>query len=260
MAATTLEKRWPVKGRSVKVTCLRVLAITIVLAFWEATARSGLLYEGVVPTLRSIGGGFARLITVEMLGHAAVTLAEVALAVVVGGLAGIAAGILLGGRSLLAQAFAPVLYYLAPTPKIVFLPILFSLFGVYMGSKVAVGAMSAFFPIAMSVAAGRQDLNPVFRRVTRSFSASRWQEVTKVLLPALAVPIFSGLRLGIGLAIVGVLLAETKISNQGLGFLAIHYYSSFQIADLYALLLVIFAFGGGVNALLQAAESRVRLH
>jgi ABC-type nitrate/sulfonate/bicarbonate transport system permease component len=73
--------------------------------------------------------------------------------------------------------------------------------------------------------------------------------VAKIYLPALRAPLLNGLRLGFGVAVIGVLLAETKLSNQGLGFLVIQAYTKFDMPRMYALLLVVFAFAGAMNAL-----------
>ena len=63
-------------------------------------------------------------------------------------------------------------------------------------------------------------------------------------------PIVTGLRLGLGVAIIGTLLAETKLSNRGLGFLIINAYSTFNMPRMYALLIVLFVLSIGVNALI----------
>ena len=97
-------------------------------------------------------------------------------------------------------------------------------FGVGPGSKVAMGAISCFFPVALSAAAGMRQIDQVLIRVGRSFRANTWQMVTKIYLPAMRLPIINGVRLGLGVAIIGTLLAETKLSNRGIGFLIIQAY------------------------------------
>jgi len=123
-------------------------------------------------------------------------------------------------------------------------------FGVGPGSKVAMGVLSCFFPVALSAAAGMRGIDKVLIRVGRSFRASTWQMVTKIYLPAMRMPILNGVRLGLGVAIIGTLLAETKLSNRGLGFLIINAYSTFNMPRMYALLIVLFVLSIGVNALI----------
>ena len=111
------------------------------------------------------------------------------------------------------------------------------------------GTISCFFPVALSAAAGMRQINPILISVGRSFRASTWQMVTKIYLPAMRHPIINGVRLGLGVAIIGTLLAETKLSNRGIGFLIINAYSTFNMPRMYALLIVLFVLSIGVNAL-----------
>ena len=87
-------------------------------------------------------------------------------------------------------------------------------FGVGPESKVAMGTLSCFFPIALSVAAGMRQIDKVLIRVGESFRATTWQMVAKIYLPAMRQPIVNGVRLGLGVALIGTLLAETKLSNR----------------------------------------------
>jgi ABC-type nitrate/sulfonate/bicarbonate transport system permease component len=103
--------------------------------------------------------------------------------------------------------------------------------------------------VALSAAAGMRQIDKVLIRVGRSFRANTWQMVTKIYLPAMRLPIINGVRLGLGVALIGTLLAETKISNQGVGFLIINAYWTFDMPRLYALLIVLFVISIGVNAL-----------
>jgi ABC-type nitrate/sulfonate/bicarbonate transport system permease component len=75
--------------------------------------------------------------------------------------------------------------------------------------------------------------------------------VTKIYLPAMRAPIVNGVRLGLGVAIIGTLLAETKLSNRGVGFLIINSYSTFNMPRMYALLIVVFVVAIGANALIS---------
>lgn len=113
------------------------------------------------------------------------------------------------------------------------------------------GALSCFFPLALSVASGMAGIDPVHLRVARSFGLSR--TLRSVVLRSLVRPLATGLRLGLGVAVIGCLLGEIKLSNQGFGFLAIQYYGQFRIPQMYAVLLV-FALAGLGNA----AAGRIR--
>ena len=86
-----------------------------------------------------------------------------------------------------------------------------------------------------------RQIDPVLIRVGPQLPRqSTWQMVTKIYLPAMRAPIVNGVRLGLGVAIIGTLLAETKLSNRGIGFLIIQAYSTFDMPRMYALLIVLF--------------------
>jgi NitT/TauT family transport system permease protein len=232
------------------VMLLRAALIGAALAIWQAISVSGLLFRDVVPPLGAIGGALGRLLLdPTFYGHLGTTGLEIATALVIGGLSGLAVGIALGANRLLGKAFEPYLYYLGPTPKIIFFPIMIMWFGVGPGSKVAMGVISCFFPVALSAAAGMRRIDQVLIRVGRSFRAGTWQMVGKIYLPAMREPVINGARLGLGVAVIGTLLAETKLSNRGVGFLVINSYSTFDMPRMYALLIVVFVIAIGANAL-----------
>ena len=239
------------------VTLLRIAIVAAVLAGWQALALSGLLFRDVVPSLTAIAGALGDiLIEPGFYRNLGVTALEIVVALVIGGLTGLVVGIVLGANRFLGRAFEPYLYYLGPTPKIIFFPIMIMWFGVGPGSKVAMGVISCFFPIALSAAAGMRRIDPVLIRVGKSFRAGIWQMATKIYLPAMRAPIVNGVRLGLGVAVIGTLLAETKLSNQGMGFLIINSYSTFNMPRMYALLIVLFVIAIGANALVGRLGER----
>ncbi|HEY3459225.1 MAG TPA: ABC transporter permease subunit [Casimicrobiaceae bacterium] len=241
------------------VFAVRAAIVVAILALWEIVARSGWLFRDVVPTLAVIARAIVRLLADPgFYANLGVTAAEIAAALVIGGLAGLGVGLLLGSSRFLSRAYEAFIYYLGPTPKIIFFPIMILWFGVGAGSKIAMGALSCFFPIAISVAAGMRQIPPVLIRVGRSFRAAPWQMTRTIYLPAMRTPIVNGVRLGLGIAIIGTLLAETKLSNRGLGYLVIQAYATFDMPKMYALLIVLFVLAIGLNALIgRYATSRV---
>jgi len=233
------------------VTLLRVAIILGVLAIWEGLAVSGLLYRDVVPRLPVIAAALWKLsVTPDTWWHFWVTGQEIGAGLIIGGLSGLAAGLVLGANRLLGRAFEAYLYYLGPTPKIIFLPVMIMWFGVGFGSKIAMAALSCFFPIALSTASGMRQIDKVLIRVGKSFRLNAWQMTTKIYLPAMRAPVVNGIRLGLGVALIGALLAETRLSSQGVGFLIINAYSVFDMPRMYAMLIVLFVLAIGANALI----------
>ena len=252
MAASGLLDSGKERGRVLR---LRLAIIVGVLLLWQAVALSGLLFRDVVPGLGAIATALVRLLGApDFYSNLGVTLAEVGGALAIGGISGVLAGLVLGANRLLSRAYEPFVYYLGPTPKIIFFPIMIMWFGVGSGSKIAMGALSCFFPIAISVAAGMRQIEPVLIRVGRSFRASTLQMTTKIYLPAMRLPMVNGVRLGLGIALIGTLLAETKLSNKGIGFMIIDAYNTFDMPRMYAVLLTLFVIAIGANTLVGRAS------
>jgi NitT/TauT family transport system permease protein len=269
------------------VTWLRIAIIVVIVVLWETAAyvaqllghidssfaALGEIMSRVTPSLLTIGRSLFELLVhadfkwpVSIGGskhdfwipafywHLYVTIAEVVVAMVIGGLSGLLVGLAFGANPFLSGAFERYLYYLGPTPKIVFFPIMIMWFGVGPESKVAMGTVSCFFPIALSVAAGMRQIESVLIRVGRSFRLSTSQMVTKIYLPAMREPIVNGVRLGMGVALIGTLLAETKLSNRGIGFMIIDAYNTFDMPRMYAALFVLFVLAIAANSLVGRAS------
>src|SRR5207237_10568373 len=91
------------------------------------------------------------------------------------------------------------------------------------------GAISCFFPVALNAAGGIREIVQVLIRVGRSFRANTWQMVTKIHLPDMRYALINGMRLGLGVALIGTLLAETRLCNCGGGYMVIEAYSLFNM-------------------------------
>jgi ABC-type nitrate/sulfonate/bicarbonate transport system permease component len=223
------------------IALIRVATLLALWAIWEGLSASGILYNGVAPSSFKIAAAFAEeIVSPDFYWNLEFTLFEVGVSLVLGCGLGIAVGLGLGASRFAGDAYERYLRYIAPTPKIVFLPVLLVLFGVGAGSKIAMGSLSCFFPMALSVAAGVRLVDPVLLRVGRSYNLTRAQMVRMIYLPALVPPIATGLRIGLGVAIIGCLLSELKMSNRGLGFMIMQYYAQFRTPQMYAILIVMF--------------------
>jgi ABC-type nitrate/sulfonate/bicarbonate transport system permease component len=119
------------------------------------------------------------------------------------------------------------------------------------------GAVSCFFPVALSAAGGVRGVDAALLRVGRSFRASGAQMLTKIYLPAMAAPLVNGVRLGFGVALIGVLLAETKLSNQGIGYMIMQAYARFDMPRMYGLLILSVILAIAVNMATGRAAGRL---
>jgi ABC-type nitrate/sulfonate/bicarbonate transport system permease component len=260
MAETAISSADRKRGISVRsrVAVIRIVTVVAVLAAYELVARSGLLFQDVVPSLFLVARALiATLLDPGFYPHVWRTGAEVGIGFAIGAVLGATTGVVFGMSRFLAGMFNPWVEYLAPAPKIVLLPILFLMFGVGMGSKIAMAALSAFFPLAIATYAGMRQIPVVYTRVAHVFNATPMQMVTKVYIPSLIAPVMTGLRLSLGVAIVGTLLAEVKMSNLGLGHLIIQHYNYLRMPEMYAVLLLTFSIAVAANALMGWLADRI---
>jgi ABC-type nitrate/sulfonate/bicarbonate transport system permease component len=240
---------------------IRLLTLAGLLVLWEALGRTRLVFGEALPPASAVAAAVGReLVSLSFYRHLALTLGEVAGGFVLGALPGVAFGLAMGARRVFGAAADPYVAALATTPKIVFLPIVMLAVGIGPGSKVALGAISAFFPVAIAAVAGMRAIPPVFVRVGRAFNLGTAQMVRMIYLPALALPIVTGLRLGLGVCIIGVLLGELKLASACLGFLARDYYDQYDFAALYAIVVLVFALAALANKAMSRLVRRAEAH
>lgn len=231
---------------------IRVSIVLVMVGLWELIAWSGWLYQEVFPSGLVVLGSVGRLVVdAAFYQHLVVTLVEILAGLLIAIVLGVSTGLLLGVSQQLYRGMDPILVALATTPKIVFFPVIMLLVGIGTESKIAMGALSAYFPIALSSAASVRSVPQVLIDVGRALKLSRWQMARTIYVPAVLPELLTGVRLGLGVCIIGVLLAEIKMSNQGLGFMAIEYYNLFDIPSLYAALFVIFLIAIAINTVID---------
>jgi len=250
--------------RDQSVLRIRLLTIIGLVSAWEIFALLGrleILYGDVIPSSWMIAVAiYNELTSATFYHHLGVTFAEHIVGFIVGSLIAIALGIAMGVNPLLRKSLEPYLNAIGSTPKIIFLPILFLMFGTGIESKMAKGALSAFFPVVFTTVLGMTLINPVLIKVGRSFNLSRWNMITKIYMPAMVNPIITGLRLGMAITVIGVLVAELKFADAGLGYQLGIYYEQFRIAPMYAIILIIFGLAAGANVGMTMLQDRVNRH
>lgn len=257
-------KRPPTRSSSAlsrRVLWIKVLTIVAVLCLWELLSRSGIFYAGVLPSLWEVGKAtFKELVDSGFYRDLGITMLESSVGFVAGSIIAIAIAIGLGLSRYARRMIEPYITAIGGTPKIIFLPILFLIFGLGLESKMAKAALSAFFPVVLSTTSGFVQIPHVLLRVGRSFDLSWTQMVGKIYLPAMANPVLTGLRLGMAMAIIGVLAAEITYSDGGLGFRLIRNADQFKIPSVYAIIILIFAVSALINFIMSKLQDRWNRH
>jgi ABC-type nitrate/sulfonate/bicarbonate transport system permease component len=171
-------------------------------------------------------------------------------------LVGITLGILMGWYRRLNAALEPFVTALYATPRIALLPLIVIWLGIGQGSKMAIIFLGAIFPVLVNTITGVRTVDRDFVRVARSFCANDWQLFRTVVLPSSVPLILTGLRLGLGHALVGIVVGELYAATAGIGFMIAVAGSSFQTDKVMVGILIISTAGMLMAQLLRVVERR----
>jgi ABC-type nitrate/sulfonate/bicarbonate transport system permease component len=238
----------------------RVAVLVVALAAWEIVGRlaNPLLYvppSAVVPALVRL----ARLESYpDLPQNLLLTVREIVLAYALAITAGVLTGLALGLNRLVGRAYGPLLAALYAVPAVVWYPSLMLFFGLDASSKIAFGFLLGFFPITLAVLAGIRQVNPHLVVVARAFGASPVTVFFKVMLPAMLFTLVGGLRTGLALTVIGVIVGEILGSKAGMGSLINHAYGLFRTADYVALVAVTLVLVVGSDAVATLVERRAQ--
>jgi len=191
-------------------------------------------------------------------GHAAATATAFAIASVISILGGIALGLWLGLRRFAGDVADPILGTLYSIPKITLYPIILLLFGLGVSAKIAFGVIHGVFPIAIFTMNAVRNVAPVYHRTARMLRLPPPVAALTIMTPAALPEMLAGIRIGVALTLLGVLIGELFASTSGLGFALIRAMDTHAVNDIMAITLLLFVFAACVNALLRFVERRAR--
>lgn len=237
------------------------MALTVplgLLVAWELASRLGMLSPRYFPPPTAIGAALgAGLAEGDLAGAALVTLTRLALAFALAALPGVGLGLVMGIVRPVRQAIEPYVAVLFPVPKIALLPFLLILLGVGEPAFVLTGAISAFFQVVISTLGGVQTMDPRLLDVGRNYGAGGGRLFRKVILPATLPSIFTGLRLGLGLALVAIVAVEFIAARSGLGHLVYRHWQTLSTPEMYGAFALVGGLGLLVTRGLEALQRRV---
>ena len=230
-----------------------IIIVIVLLLAWQALHQIAgeTALPGPVPTLSYLAG---LVKTSRFAENAAATALSFAIALMLAYGIGLAIGVWMGAHYLSGAVGEPILVALYSLPKITLYPVVLLIFGLGISGKVAFGALHGILPVALLTMAAIRNISPVYLKSAQTMKLSQAQTVLTVLFPAMLPEIVSGLRIGLTVTLLGVLLAEMFASKQGLGFLIMNAMSLLQNEEMVAVAVLLFAFAALANALLLWAE------
>jgi ABC-type nitrate/sulfonate/bicarbonate transport system permease component len=244
----------------VRIVAARVAVLLLALGIWELWARrqNPLLFvppSKVLPAL----GRLLRLQSYPALpAELGLTVVEILVAYVLAVVLGLGLGFLLGLPRHVGEIYEPILSGLYAIPSVVWYPSLMLFFGLGPASKIAFGVLLGFFPVVLAVLAGIRSVDRQLLTVARALGADPGASFRKVMLPAMTGTLLAGLRAGLALTVVGVLVGEILGARGGLGYLINHAYGFMRTADYAALAVVALALVMVVDGVAAFVEARAR--
>jgi NitT/TauT family transport system permease protein len=191
-------------------------------AFWQLLSSGELIRQSLV-SLSALGAGFGASLVL-----------------------GVSLGLIMG-RSRIAEAiFQPHVNSLYAMPQVALTPLLMMWLGLGFGVKVAVVFLFAFFPILINTASGAKNVSASMVEVGRAYLASPGQITGKIVFPAALPFIMAGIRISIGRALVGMIVAELFTAITGLGAMLSLYGNIFETAKMFVVIMVLAGLGFGL--------------
>jgi ABC-type nitrate/sulfonate/bicarbonate transport system permease component len=165
-------------------------------------------------------------------------------------------GIAVGWYKRMAYVFDPFINAMNATPRVALLPLVIIWLGIGIISKVGIIFLGAVFPILINTRDGVKTTPYNLLTAARSFGASQWQIFRSVVLPSTVPFILTGLRLGVGRALIGVMVGELYAATAGIGFMITVAGATFQTDKVFVGVLIFAITGMIAMELLTKLEKR----
>jgi ABC-type nitrate/sulfonate/bicarbonate transport system permease component len=228
------------------------------LAIWELLAQLLLENELLIPPPSSVALTFWKLtVTGEINKHLAATLIEFAYGFTTACVVGVVLGYFMGMYKRFDEIMDPWIATLYSIPIIAVVPLIIIWFGIGMTSKVIVVFKITAVAIILNTAAGIKNLDPVWLELAKSLRLSGWETTYKIRVPGALPYIITGMRLGVGRALLGVIVAELMASNAGLGYLLRDSSETWDSPKLFVTVFLLAAMGLVSFNLIKRFERRV---
>jgi NitT/TauT family transport system permease protein len=170
---------------------------------------------------------------------------------------GLFIGFAFGVNRFWGEVMEPMLVAFYSIPKITLYPIVLLAFGIGMPAKIAFGVIHGIVPVAIFTISAVRNVRPVLVRTGRLLRLGPWRTVRKLLFPAALPEIFTGIRLGFSLTLIGTLLGEMFGSQRGLGYLLMTAIGLQNIQVIMAVTLLLVVFAATVSTVLLRIDHRL---
>jgi ABC-type nitrate/sulfonate/bicarbonate transport system permease component len=233
------------------------LVLAALVLVWEYSARAHPKFGGYLPPASQVGSALADLIASgAIFAHLGATMTRFFQAYTIAALLAVSAGVLLGYFRFLRSVFATVIELLRPMPSVAIIPVALLALGIGDAMIIAVTVYASVWPILINSIEGVRAIEPTLLDTARTFGLRRWRILWRIVLPAAAPHIATGLRISLSIALILVTTAEMIAGSRGLGFFILDEERSFKTVNMYAGIAVVAALGYGLNRLFLFIEGK----
>jgi len=233
-----------------------LLLLAAVVAIWQLVyAVAGEV--AITPPLATLGFAAHLLGSPVFWRHLSATAIAFGASLAIASAAGVAAGLALGFHRFSGAVAEPILTALYSLPKVTLYPLVLLIFGLGISAKIAFGVMHGVIPVILFTMSAIKAIDPVHLKTARALNLTPVQTACTILAPAVAPEIFTGLRIGFSLTLLGVLIGEMFASQRGLGFMIINGINTHDVHTMMAVILLLTVFALSAGALLLALDRRL---
>ena len=234
------------------------LLVGLLLLLWELSARLGWVVSPNWPPLSQVlAAGWHDMASGELALRLGGTLWRAALGLAIGSAAGIAAGFAMAQSRLVARTLGPVVELFRPIPVPAIIPPLILFLGVDDAMKLAIIALSAFFPVAISTRQGAASVDPTLLASARTLGVPRWRPFLAITWPATLPYVLAGMRVSLALSLVVAVVGEMIAGDSGIGHYLVLMQFAVRAAEMYAAILLLAVVGYALNRGFIAIEKRL---
>lgn len=232
------------------------LLLVLVIAGWQALyATVGEV--AITSPLATVAKAASLLHSPLFWRHLEASGTALAVSFAIAAVAGVAAGLALGFHRFSGIVAEPILAALYTLPKVTLYPLVLLVFGLGLSAKIAFGVMHGIIPVMLFTMSAVRNIDAVHLKTARVLKLSPAQTAATILAPAVTPEIFTGLRVGFALTLLGVLIGEMFASQRGLGFMIINGMNTHDVPTMTAVILLLIVFAIIVSSILLAFDRRL---
>ncbi|RIV40025.1 ABC transporter permease [Micromonospora radicis] len=232
--------------------------VALLLVLWEVSVRTALVDSISVPAVSTVAERFIELLRDgTLVDEFAQTLRRMFVGYLLAAIIGIGVGLLMGYFDRIHNLLEPVVELIRPLPTPAYIPLVILFLGVGDSMKIFITVIACVWPILLNTYSGVRNVPRIQIDTARTFGLGNAAVLRKVVVPAAAPSVFTGLRISLTLALILSIIAEMVASNNGIGYFILFAQRSFRVTDMYAGIIALGIIGYLLNLLFVRIEGRV---